>query len=354
MALDEARQALLDVFCHCYRLLLAHLDHLEGAVCAHRGWTCYRLMRGCVDKAAYHLGSTLPEGSDRRALCEDFLRRIRGGIDACLPGDSPAFDAFDACGEAMHAAPIHSPVDLSDWQHIGAELSRDCYCRQLSPDAPGLCLLVEMVDLAPSNISKPSALPEKAQGCGSITYGFAANHFTFSDYVNLPFFLFHEYLSHLHSAPMFAEHYGLQDHPFTEGWMLYYARLAYWRALFAEPHPALCHPLHRDHYMACYLQSEFNERSRPMISKGYECARQFAELVGEPRFERVTLLIASTPYDVLTPLAPDLHGEFVRRMQDWLRRVATLSPQEREDRFTTLDALLDTPSPVRRLMEWLI
>jgi hypothetical protein len=105
--------------------------------------------------------------------------------------------------------------------------------------------------------------------------------------------------------------------------------------------------------MACYLQSELDEKSRPMIYKGYECARQFAKLVGEPRFERVTLLIASTPYDVFTPLAPDLHGEFVRRVQGWLRRVTTLSPQEREDRFTTLDALLDAPGPVRRLMEWL-
>jgi hypothetical protein len=354
MALDEARQALLDVFCHCYGLLLAHLDHLEGAVCAHRGWNCYRLMRECVDKAAYHLGSTLPERTDYRVLCADFLRRIRGEMDACLPGESPAFDVIDACGEAVHIAPIDSPVDLGDWQHIGEELSRDCYCRHLPSDAPALGLLVERVDLIPSNISKPSALPEKAQSRGGITFGFAANRFTFADYVNLPFFFFHEYLSHLHSAPMFAEHCGRQDHPFTEGWMLWYARLAYSHALFAEPHPALYHPLHRDHYVACYLQSELDERSRPMIYKGYEFARQFAKLVGEPRFERVTLLIASTPYDVFTPLAPDLHGEFVRRVQDWLRRVATLSSQEREDRFTTLDALLDTPGPMRRLMEWLI
>jgi len=354
MALDEVRQALLDVFCHCYGLLLEHLDHLDGAVCAHRGWDCYRLMRECVDKAAYHLGSTLPERADCQALCADFLRRIRGQMDACLPSSSPTFDVFDACGDAMHAVSIDSPVDLGDWQQTGERLSRGCYCRQLPSDAPALCLLVERVDLSPSHISKPCALRQKAQACGRITYGFAANCFTFPDYINLPFFFLHEYLSHLHSAPMFAEHCGRQDHPFTEGWMLWYARLAYWRALFAEPHPALCHPLHRDHYVAWYLQSELDEVSRPMIYKGYECARQFANLVGEPRFERVTLLIASTPYDVFTPLAPDLHGEFVQRVQHWLRRVATLSPQEREDRFATLDALLDVPDSVRSLMEWLV
>ena len=38
MALDEVRQALLDVFCHCYGLLLRHLDYLDGAVGAHHGW----------------------------------------------------------------------------------------------------------------------------------------------------------------------------------------------------------------------------------------------------------------------------------------------------------------------------
>jgi hypothetical protein len=106
--------------------------------------------------------------------------------------------------------------------------------------------------------------------------------------------------------------------------------------------------------MERYLQSVLDEKSRSMIYRGYERARQFAKQVGEVRFERVTLLVASTCYDIFTPLAPDLHGEFVRRMQDWLRRVATLSPQERDGRIAGLDALLDRHDPVRGLMEWLI
>lgn len=354
MALDEARQALLDVFCHCYGLLLEHLDFLDGAVGAHHGWDSYRLVCECVDIAANRLGGTFPETTDRRALCEDFLRRIRGAMDTYLPGGSPALDAFGVCAEAMYSAPIDSPVNLADWQHAGEELSRACYCRHLPADAPTLSLSVGPVDLTPSARSKPDAVPEKAESRGTIIFGFAADRFTFADYVNLPFFFLHEYLSHLHSAPTFSEHHGSQDPPFTEGWLMYYARQAYRCALFHDSHPALGHPLHRDHYVARYLHSALDEQTRMMTCRGYELGRQFANLVGEPRFERVTLLVASTPYDVFTPLAPDLHGEFVRRARDWLRRVATLSPHEREGCVATLDAVLAGADPVRRLMEWLI
>jgi len=352
MALDKVRQALLDVFCHCHGLLLRHLDYLDGAVGAHHGWDGYRLVRECVDKAAYHLGSTLPETTDQRALCKDFLRRIRGGMDACLPGGSPAFDAFDVCAEAVRAAPIDSPANLADWQHVGEELSRACYCRHLPANAPAF-ISVERVKLIPSARLELYAVPRKAYGRGEITLCFASDCFTFAEYVNLPFYFFHEYLSHLHSAPMFTEHHERVDALFTEGWLMYYARLAYQRALFHEPHPTLDYSLHRDHYVQQYFQEILDPVKKLMVYAGYEQARRVANLLGEARFERVTLLVASTPYDVFTPLAPDLHGEFVRCVQDWLRRVVTLSPQEWESRVATLDALLDRHDPVHRLMEWL-
>ena len=354
MALDEARQALLDVFCHCYGLLLDHLDYLDGAVSAHHGWDGYRLVRECVDTAANRLGSTLPETTDRWALCEDFLRRIRGAMEHNLPADSPAFAAFSDYAAAVEAISDVPCSDLTEWQCVGEELSRVCYCRHLPADAPALSISVEGVELTPTAKMAFCAEPQKEQGRGEITFGFAPDCFIFAGYVNLPFYFFHEYLSHLHSAPMFSEHCGAPDHPFTEGWLLYYARLAYWRALFHEPHPALCHPLHRDHYAERYFQATLDPVKKPLIHMGFQQARRFANLVGEAHFEQVTLLVTSTPYNVFTPLAPDLHGEFVRRMQDWLRRVATLSPQEREGRIAGLDALLDRHDPVRGLMEWLI
>jgi len=353
MALDEVRQALLDVFCHCYGLLLRHLDYLNGAVGAHRGWDGYRLVRECVDTAANRLGSSSPETTDRRALCKDFLRRVRGAMEHNLRADSPAFAAFSDYAAAVETTSDVPCTDLTEWQRVGEELSRACYCRRLPADAPALSISVEKVELTPMAKMALHAEPQKKQGQGKITFGFSPDCFIFAEYVNLPFYFFHEYLSHLHSAPMFSEHCGSPDHPFTEGWLMYYARLAYQRALFHESHPALGHPLHRDHYVARYLHNALDKKTHTMTCRGYELARQFTDLVGEARFEQATLLVASTPYDVFTPLAPDLHGEFVRRAWRWLRRVTTLSPQEREGRVATLDALLDRHSPVHGLMEWL-
>jgi hypothetical protein len=354
MALDDVRQALLDVFCHCYGLLLEHLDSLDRAVSEHQGWSGYRLIRECVDTSASRLGSTPLEATDRQVMCKDLLRRIQGAMQHNFQVDSSSFAVFSDCMAAAEATSDIPCVDLTEWQCVGEKLSRSCYCCHLPANAPTLCISVESVDLVPSAGCKLYAVSQKAQSRGEVTFGFAADRFTFADYVNLPFFFLHEYFSHLHSAPMFAEHCGLQNHPFTEGWLLYCARLIYQRALFHKFHSTLCHPVHRDHYMVRYLQDALDEETRPMICKGYALARQFAGLVGEAYFEQVTLLVAGTPYDIFTPLAPDLHGEFVLRVQDWLRQTATLSPHEREDRVAVLDKVLDGTDPVRGLMEWLI
>lgn len=353
MALDEPRQALLDVFCHCYGLLLEHLDFLDGAVGAHYGWSGYRLVHECVDTAANRLGSTFSKTTDRRALCEDFLRRIRGAMEHNLPADSSAFDRFSDYVAAVEAASNVPCSDLTKWQCVGEELSRACYCRCLPADTPSLSISVERVELEPSAEPKIYAVPQKEQGWGGIVCGFASKLFSFAEYVNLPFYFFHEHLSHLHSAPMFAERHVRVDHAFTEGWLLYYANSAYWRALFHEPHMAVSYSLHREHYMKRYCESVADPVKKPFIHEGYEQARRFHKLAGEARFERVTLLVASTPYNVFD-LIVDLHGEFVLRVENWLRRIATMTLQEREGLLAQLDTALDGPTPVRGLMEWLI
>jgi hypothetical protein len=353
MTLREDRQALLDVFCHCYGVLLEYLDFLDRAVGARDDWSGYRLVQECVDTAASRLGSIPLETIDRQEVCREFLRRVRGAMEYNLRGDSPAFAAFSDYASAVKATSDASCVDLTEWQKIGEDLSRACYRCLLPADAPALCLSVEPVDLVGCNKPKLKAESDKTQGQGKITFGFAPDQFTFANYVNLPFFFLHEYLSHLHTAPTFAEYYSVQHHPFTEGWLMYYACLAYQRALLHEPHLALSHPLHREHYIAIYLQSVLGEEAHPLVCRGYELARQFAGLVGEVRFERATLLVASTPYNLFPPPPPDLHGEFVRRVGEWLRQMFTRSLSEREDRVAALDMVLDKPDPVRKLMEWL-
>ncbi len=353
MAIREDDQALLDVFCHCYRLLLEHLDYLDGAVSTHRGWNGYRLVRECVDTTANYLSSDSLKTTKRRELCVEFLQRIEGAIQQRLSVDSFALGPFSDYTSAVDNAQEIACVDLTEWQRVGEELSRGCYCSHLPVDAPALCLSVEPVELVlPINGLELQAYPEKAQGCGKITCNFAARRFTFADYVNLPFYFFHEYLSHLHTAPMFAEHHESQDR-FTDGWLVYYARMAYHHTLFHNPPSSLDHPVHRDHFMAQYLKNALDDVSKPIIYGGYESARQFAALAGVTRFERATLLIASTPYDFFDHI-PDLHGEFVRRVPHWLNRVATITPWEQEGLLAQLDEVLNGSTPVRGLMEWLI
>jgi hypothetical protein len=355
VSLDEARQALLDTFCHCYRILLEHLDFLDGAVSEDGDWSGYRLVRECIDIAADRLGSAPAETTDRQLLCQDFLRRIRGAMEQNLRADSPAFAAFVDYAATVEATDDVPCMDLTEWQCIGEDLSHTCYCRYLPDDAPALCLSVGPVEMVPGSVLELYAEPHKAHGWGQITLGFAPNLFTFAEYVNQPLYFFHEYLSHLHSAPMFADHHMLPYHPFTEGWLLYYARIAYRRALFQGLHPGLCHPLHRDHYAQQYFQKVLNPVERPpLLHMGYKQADHFLRLIGEERFEQVTLLVASMPYNLLPPPPPDLHGEFVLRVRDWLRRAFSMSLSERENCIALLDSLLNGPDPVRGLMEWLI
>lgn len=356
MALNEVRQVLLDVFCYCYGLLLEHLDFLDGAVSVHDGWSGYRLASACVDVAANCLGSSPSESTDRQTVCRDFLRRIRGAMEQNLAVGSPAFVVFSDYATVVETSSEIPCVNLAEWQCVGEEISRSCYCRLLSADAEPSCISVGGVELEPAAEFRMFSVPRKEHGQGRIQCGFASGCFSFADYVNLPFYFFHEYLSHLHSAPMFSEQYEHLGDSFTDGWLLYYARLAYQRALYHESYPVLCHPLHRDHYLAQYLQVTLDDVKKPLLNLGYEQARRLVELarIGEERFERITLIVATTTYDLFTPGIPDLHGEFVMRVRHWLRRTATVTPQERANLLTYLDAILDGPTPVRGLMEWLL
>ena len=132
MALREDHQALLDVFCHCYEVLLEHLDLLDREVGDGFG---YRFVRECVDIAANRLGSASLETTDRQVVCRDFLRRVRGAMEQNLAADSPAFAAFSDYATAVEAPSEIAYADLVEWQYAGEELSRSCYGRLLPADA---------------------------------------------------------------------------------------------------------------------------------------------------------------------------------------------------------------------------
>ncbi len=356
MPLDEARQALLDVFCHCYGALLDHLDALDEATASHLHWDVYRVVRECVDKATGTFGSSFPETSDLIALCDDFVTRAGGFVVGQLGSDSPVTETLAGCKAAVLGSSVPSAVDLTSWQRLGEELSRECYQKVLPPDSPNLTRTVKPVSIVADNVQRVYCVPRKNGGESEITFHFASKRFTFKSYLNLPFYFFHEYLSHLHTAPLFGEH---QPGPksFEDGWLLYFAGRAYCHRLLIDPHPSLTQHLYREHYAERYLEDQAGENARqPWVSFGYEQARRFETVltVFDPEmFEKVTLLVATSPYHYF-PGIPDLHGEFVKRVKGWLVKTATLSAEDRRAKVRYLAAALKRDDPLKRLFDFLV
>ena len=354
MLLDDKGQALLDVFCHCYEKLLDHLDALHDATQADPEWSEYRIVKECVDPATKAFGSSLPESLDLLALCDSFLKRIRGFTNGEVGDSLPVAEVFAECQAAARASPVAPQVDLTRWQRLGEELSRECYRAILPADSPSLTRAVKPVRIEPSNEQKVRCVPRKAAGKSEIIFCFAPDQFTLQSYVNLPFYFFHEYLSHLHTAPLFAESDPCPK-PFEEGWLLYLAYELYCHRLLNEPHPALTHHKHREHYAGRYCQEQNDDASRESwVPFGYELARRFEAVVGPDLFRDVTLLVAISPYHHFAPAIPDLHDEFISRVKRWLDKMATLSAEQKENKIKRLTREIQTEEAIRRLFEFLI
>ncbi|MFB0533709.1 MAG: hypothetical protein ACETWR_01880 [Anaerolineae bacterium] len=353
MPLDYKRQALLDVFCHCYEKLLDHLDALHDATQADHEWSEYTVVKECVNPATKAFGSRLPESLDLPALCVDFLARIGGSIVTQLGSSSPAVEVFTECQAAAEASPVVPEVDLTCWQRLGEELSRECYQAILPADSPNLTRAVKPVLIKPSDKQKVRCVPRKAAGESEITFYFASDQFTLQSYVNLPFYFFHEYLSHLHTARLFAESDPCPK-PFEEGWLLYLAHDLYCHRLLEDPHPALTHPLPRAHYAHQYIQAEQDDATKePWVPWGWTLADAFERIVGKDLLRRTSLLVASSPCDHF-PGLPNLHWDFVKRVQQWMTRLVTRSPREKEVLLERLAALLQGPDPLDKLFDFLI
>lgn len=352
MPLDDTRQALLDVFCHCYEKLLDHLDALDSAAQAHHEWSAYRVVKECVNQATERFGSSLPKSLDLSVLRDNFLAKINDFIAGALDRSSPVVEVFAECRAVAQASPVAPQVDLTHWQRLGEELSRECYRVILPADSPNLTRAVKPVYIEPSNKQEVRCVPRKVTGESEIIFCFAPDQFTLQSYVNLPFYFFHEYLSHLHTARLFAESDPCPK-PFEDGWLLYLAHDFYCHRLLKDSHPALTHPLHRAHYAYQYVHAEQDDASKePWVPEGHSSADAFERIVGKDLLRRTSLLVASSPCDHFP--GSNLHWEFVDRVEHWLARIVTRSPREKEVLLERLAALLQGPDPLEELLDFLI
>lgn len=354
MPLDEGSEALLVVFCHCYEKLLGYLDALDDAAQSHYGWSAYRIVKVCFNSATRSRGSEEIKTLDHSSLCSDFLSRVEGFARGELGPDSPVLPILAEYRAAVHDWPIPTQVDLTSWQLVGEELSRECYRSLLPADSPNLARQVRAVRTEPSGKQRVVCEPHKDMGESKITFYFAPPQFVLQSYVNLPFYFFHEYFSHIHTASLFAERDEVPK-PFEDGWLLCLAHDFYRHRLLDCPHPDLDHHSHYLHYANQYVQDQLDdETNQPWVPQGYERAKSFSEVVGNDLHQRTSLLVAISPHDHFPTMPGGLHYKFVHRAHQWLEHVKTQSREEKETLLQRLATLLEGSDPIRELFEFLI
>ncbi len=338
---------LLNVLHTTYQYLLARIDDFDRALRPRREWNAYQLVSKCINRGGEAFSSSLPSTSVLSDLYADLLDRIGGYLAGELSASSPVIHLFRACREDILSSVTDPSVDYSQDQRIGESLSRNCYCQGIEASNPNLLRSAELI-LRPSNQARFYSIPSKNGGASKICFEYSLRQFGFESSVNLPFYFFHEYFSHIHSAEMFGEHHTEADKAFEDGWMMFAASMFYREQLTNAP-DFLSHSGHRKHYAEKYvIQARENFR---FVNAGYELAYRFHDLADRGLFWNLTLQLALARYDLLEGIL-DLHGEFLVRLESWLWRVERLPKQKRLEAVNLLIAATEAlDSPLMRLFD---
>jgi hypothetical protein len=353
MSLDDGRQAMLDAFCHVYGILLDHFDDFDDAEYPDSAWNAYKVVTECINPAAQKFGTSPVESIEPIVLCKDLLDRIEGSFSLQFPKTSSVFSALAEFKDAVLNVAIASPADIDLFRDIGENLSVDCYSLVCPPDSPNLCRPTDLA-IVPKNQQNFCCQPNKRGGTSTITFEFCTSGFTFDSFVNLPFFFLHEYLSHVHSAELFAEQ-GCSEAspPFEDGWLLYAAYCSYCQRLCHDFPSSLSYPNHREYYANKYIYQVTGDSGKVMVQHGYQQAKMFENIVGSGLFWKVTLLLAMSPFNHLSECT-DLHQEFMIRIKPWIRRMSPLPGEERGEDIELITLAVEDTEPIRSLLDLLI
>jgi len=353
MSLDDRRQAMLDAFCHVYGILLDHFDDFDDADYSDSAWDGYRVISECINPAAQRFGASPVESIEPIVLCKDLLDRIEGSFSLQFAKTSSVFSVLTTFKDAVLGMAIPSPADVDFFRDTGENLSIDCYQLACPPDSQNLCRVTDLV-IVSRNQQRFCCQPNKRGGTSKITFEFCTSEFTFDSFVNLPFYFLHEYLSHVHSAELFAEERCSEAlPPFEDGWLLYAARSFYRQRLWHDPPSSLSHPYHRQYYANKYIYRVTGDSGKAMVRHGYQQAEMFENIVGLDLFWKVTLLLAMSPFNHLLGCA-DLHQEFMVRVKPWIRQMSVLPDVERSEGIGLIALAVEDTEPIRNLIDVLL
>ena len=336
MSLNPLRQTIFDVLCHCFDGLLAHCESFEQAVST-QGWSLVRLAQECFDPAANKFGSKFKE--DPSEALADLLDLMTNAVEGQRPKNLDLVAACNTYREIVMELPL-APFDLSEPQAVGEELSRTFYKRFGEP-GDHLQRPVQL-EVELDHQLGLCCRPEKRGGVSLLTFLFAPADFCFSDFLNLPFYFLHEYLSHLHTASMYADQFR-KPHvfrgSFEDGWLIYTAFDLYWERL-NEP-TFLGHEAIRSEALNHYITVTKQEPDNYLMQKGYDLAKWFHVQVLDrdtEAFRYLSAQLALCPFDHLG--AVDLHTEFVREITHYRRRDDVAALRRLVQANQTIDDLL--------------
>ena len=321
MALDNRRQTILDIYCHIYQKLVDYLEKFEQAS---DEYSCYAIVEKCFELAIQKFGeSPPPQEQIKEALLTDLLKKIEGAFLLEYSSNDQLSDVLKAYKTDILNTPI-SPANIEESQKIGEKLSQKFY-QTYVPEYGGIKRQVEL-EIKPSSYFRLCSLPNKKGGMSKIILYFCVTDFTFTHYLNLPFYFLHEYLSHIHSACFLAENSPAKESAFEDGWLVYTACCLYKEYISSQ--------VYKRHCLNKYFSS-FKDKN---VFRGYEWAENLKDLVGKELFMKISSLITMINYDALyeSENIYCVQTEFLKRINRWLQYIAK-HPDKKEEAIEWLN-----------------
>lgn len=195
MPLDDKRQAILDVYCYLFECLIPQLDIFDEIPDISSNCDCYAIARDCFDLGISQYGNNPPDSDDRNVLFEDLLDRILGLFVAKYSNKSDLTKTFQSFKDSVLQAPNFRSDKIDESHEVGKKLSGECYSTFCNSEYLGLKRMSKLL-LTPGNKTEVSCIPKKNDGTSEVHLKFCVSDFNLMDYSNLPFYFFHEYLSH--------------------------------------------------------------------------------------------------------------------------------------------------------------
>ncbi|MBF0463994.1 MAG: hypothetical protein HQK88_10780 [Nitrospirae bacterium] len=293
------RHRVFNIYFHVLECLLKHLGDIDKAVGENK-YDCYKIVEDCYDGTMRIFGETKLEDNEYR-LINDLLERIQGSLIHRYNEDKELLTTYENIKEYTIGKfdPNIDYLELitNEFNLLGKGISQSCYetHRTIKYKQAQRCAYLELIA---ASETKVSSISNRAKELYKINLNLGTADFDFLRYINLPFYFFHEYMSHIHSAK-FNRHVNSNSiSAFEDGWLLFTEEKKYEKYIKNRPY-LRAHGCYREKYLRKHFQLA-NKNINRKHEDAYNLAESFFEKVGIEIFFEITFLIASHDFNSIT------------------------------------------------------